>query len=298
MLGDAICSTFGHAGCIVFPTDIVLPDPALLCWVGKLDVRDRKEMIEAARQHKPDVIIHLAALTDLEYCEQHPDEAMDTNFTGTLNAMLAAEAVGAVLVYVSTAGVFDGEKTGMYTESDEPHPVNVYGRTKLLGESAAKLGDKVYIVRAGWMMGGQESRDKKFVSKILRQVKQKVRAIHALSDHYGTPTYTYDFAKNLMHLLAWGEPGLYHMVNEGVASRADVAKHILKEIGNDYIDVVGVQEDFFSDSYPVKRPKNECLVNTNLERIWMNHMRPWREALSEYLKLWRMTWKGDGSGSM
>src|SRR5215471_2422515 len=131
--------------------------------VVQLDVRDGEAVAEVIGAARPELVIHLAAATDVDGCEQEPELAWDANAAGTRNVTLACREVGATLVYTSTAGVFGGEKTEPYTELDEPGPANVYGQTKLEGErEIQRLLDRHYIARAGWMVGGGP-REKKFV---------------------------------------------------------------------------------------------------------------------------------------
>jgi len=118
-----------------------------------------------AKKYRPKVILHLAALTDLDYCEKNPAEAYLVNSVGTYNVALTAREVGAKLVYISTAGIFDGQKKGFYRESDLGNPQNHYGHSKYLGESAVQniLNDYI-IARVCWMFGGGPTKDKKFVA--------------------------------------------------------------------------------------------------------------------------------------
>ncbi len=196
-----------------------------------------------------------------------------------------AESTKATLVYISTAGVFDGLKENdYYTEDDVANPIMVYGQTKYDGEEHVRnICRKSYVIRAGWMVGGGPARDHKFVSKILEQAFAGKEIIHAVDDKLGTPTYTYDFARNLFRLLSTERYGTYHMVCEGWGSRYDVACELVKLTGRSGIEVKPVGSDFFKEQYFVPRPRSEMMRNARLEQLGINQMRPWRDALRDYI---------------
>ena len=189
------------------------------------------------------------------------------------------------MVYISTAGVFDGEKDGAYTEYDQPHPINMYGRSKYEGELAVReLVEEHYVIRAGWMVGGGAAKDHKFVAKILAQLRSGVTTIHAVTDKSGTPTYAPDFARCLLPLLESELFGLYHMVCGGEGTRFDVAARILQLLGREDVELVPVESSFFAAEFPSVRPRSEIMRNLVLDLQGMNTMRPWQTALEEYLR--------------
>lgn len=288
MLGSALAPALVQAGHRVVATDIRVDTPIThgggAIPVTHLDVRDRAQVRHVIAASRPDVILHLAAETDLETCEADPDHAWLTNTIGTRYVASAAREVGVPLVYVSTAGVFDGEKETPYTEFDRPHPINTYGASKLEGEHlAARTVDHHYIVRAGWMVGGGPDKDHKFVARIIDQVRAGTDTIHAVTDKLGTPTYAPDFSACLLGLLDSGLFGVYHMVCGGSGTRYDVAERILEVLGRDDIAIEPVDSSFFADEFPTPRPRSEILRNLALDLQGMNTMRPWRVALEEYL---------------
>lgn len=240
----------------------------------ELDVTDLEKTLAVVKKYKPSVIIHLAALTDLDYCEKNPAEAYKVNSVGTYNIALASREVGAKLVYVSTAGIFDGTKSGHYKESDPGNPQNYYGHSKYLGELAVKSLLKDYVIaRACWMFGGGPTKDKKFVAKIIAQFDKP--EIKALDDSWGTPTYGKDLANALKQLVVKNARGIFHLGGYGKGSRYDVAKLIVTTL-KPSITVTPVGSGYFKLS--AKRVANEALGSkTKL-------MRPWREALLEYLE--------------
>jgi dTDP-4-dehydrorhamnose reductase len=280
MLGNAIYPYFSSRFKNVTATDKDVNE----AWISHLDVRDTSELRRHITQIKPTIVLHLAACTDLEFCEVHPDVARDTNATATAEVAAACDEVGATLVYISTAGVFDGTKEGFYTEADPPKPIMVYGQTKYDGEleSAARCR-RHFIVRAGWMVGGGTAKDHKFVHRILGQIVSGAKVIHAVNDRFGTPTYTHDFALNLFKLLDSQQYGTYHMVCEGSGSRYDVARHILDVSGRTEIELKAVDSTFFDSNYFAPRPVSEMMLNSKLSALGINMMRPWRVALQDYI---------------
>jgi len=278
MLGSAMYPHMKSRGHNVMATDIDLNEN----WLSLLDVREFEKSREIARKFKPDIILHLAALTSLEYCEDHPDESYRTNFLGTVNMARICKELDIPMVYISTAGVFDGKKDS-YTEKDFPNPINVYGRTKFYGEIGVEnMLSKYFITRAGWMVGGGK-KDHKFVSYMVKQAKEGNHEFNVVNDKFGTPTYTKDFARNLEALFNTENYGKYHMVCEGNGHRADIARHILDTLGIEY-NMNEVSSDFFNKQFPVARPRCEILINENLKSINLNLMRSWKPAIDDYLQ--------------
>lgn len=223
----------------------------------RLDVTDASTMMLAVSQIAPDVVLHLAAATDVDACEQDPDLAFATNAIGTQNVAIAARRVGATLVYISTAGVFDGDKPEPYTEFDSPAPVNVYGHSKLAGERiVTSLLDAFYIVRAGWMIGGGKL-DRKFVGKIVDLIYGGADRLRAVDDKFGSPTYGKDLLGGIRQLLATGYHGLYHLVNVGVCSRYDVACAIRELAGLPDLEIEPVSSAYFP--LPAPRARSEAM---------------------------------------
>jgi dTDP-4-dehydrorhamnose reductase len=290
MLGSSLVPALVGAGHEVTVTDIDLSNPqpwgSDMPTIGDLDVRERDEVAAAMDQVRPELVVHLAAETSLEWSDANVDATYLTNTTATKYVALQARKHDAAMVYISTAGVFDGTKPSeVYTEYDQPNPLNVYGATKYYGELMVKeFTEKHYIIRAGWMVGGGRSKDHKFVSRILSQIRDGKKTLHAVGDKLGTPTYTPDFARTFLGLIDSELYGLYHMACEGRGSRYDVAARILEVLGlTDEIELVEVTSDFFAEEFSSVRPYSEIMRNMNLDLQGMNLMRPWQVALEEYL---------------
>ena len=246
-----------------------------------LDVRDPSAVMNFMETKQPDVVLHLAAATDVDGCEVEPDLAFHANAIGTQNVALACQAHGGILVYVSTAGVFGGDNPDPYTEFDTPEPANVYGRSKLAGEVAVeRLLQRYYIVRAGWMIGGGH-RDKKFVGKIGQLMATGTSPLRVVSDKEGSPTYAKDLLACINRLLDTGYFGLYHMANQGRCSRYDVALETRDILGLSEINIEPVSSANFP--LPAPRARSEAMRSLKLELLGLNTMRPWREALHDYV---------------
>ncbi len=278
MLGQAVFERFSKE-CSVLATDIDLNES----WLTYCDVRSLKSVLETALEYKPDLLINLAALTDLEYCERNEEDSWLTNGLGQENICLAAKKLNIPVVYISTAGIFDGEKE-YYNDFDIPNPLSVYGKSKYHGELITQsLVDKYFIFRAGWMMGGGLRKDKKFVNKIFKQIQSGAKELFVVDDKLGTPTYTVDFANSIFKVVSTDYFGLYNMVCEGSGSRYDVTKEFLKCLKReDSIAINIVKSDYFKEEYFAPRPYSEKLVNLKLRKRGILYMRDWRECLTEY----------------
>ena len=277
MLGQAVREVFiRHAECIFTDKDVNES------WLSLLDFRDRSEYEKQALAFKPDVILHLGAHTDLEFCEKNIEDAYLTNSISVEHAIRIATRIGARLVYISTAGIFDGKKD-FYDELDVPSPLGVYARSKFWGERAV-LGnaEDSLVVRAGWMMGGGARKDKKFVKKIVSQITAGNKLLRIVNDKLGTPTYTFDFATNLWELIDKEYTGLFNMVSSGFTSRLEVAHAIVEELGVQ-VEIETVSSDAFPE-YFAPRPDCERLLNRRLDLYQINRMHHWRESLTDYLK--------------
>ena len=256
-------------------------EPLDLTDIDTLDVRDLDAVRGRIRPNQYSAVIHLGAETDVDRCEREPEHAFRTNAVGTQNVALACQSSRTVMVYTSTAGVFGGDgATGPFTEQDPPHPANVYGASKLAGERHVQaLLDRFFIVRPGWMMGGN-TKDKKFVAKMLAQIREG-SDIRAVNDKVGSPTFARELVVGIRELLRSGRYGLYHMTNHGVCSRYDVACAIVEYMRSP-IRVIPVNSAHFP--LPAPRANSEAMRNLNLELVGLDHMSDWRPALVAYLE--------------
>ncbi len=253
-------------------------------WLSFLDFRDRNAYMERVRAFAPDYLFHLGAHTGLEYCELNIDDAYATNTLAVENAVHIANELDIPLLYISTAGIFDGEQD-TYDDWDQPNPLGVYARSKYAGERFVVENARRYLVcRAGWMMGSGPRKDKKFIQKMMRQIKDGSTELFVVNDKLGTPTYTVDFARNVRLLLEQEVWGLYNMVCGGMTGRYEVAEELVQMLGlEERVKVTPVDSSHFQQEYFAARPASERLVDRKLTLRGMNTMRDWRVCLREYL---------------
>jgi dTDP-4-dehydrorhamnose reductase len=254
-------------------------------WLSYLDFRDFEAYHRDVLGYEPDYLFHLGAYTDLEFCELNVEDAYNTNTIAVENAVYIANELGIPMLYISTAGIFDGKKE-LYDDWDMPNPLGHYARAKYAGERfVIENANRYLICRAGWMMGSGPRKDKKFVQKIMKQLKDGKTELFVVNDKDGTPTYTQDFAKNVRLLVEKEFWGLYNMVCGGETSRLEVATEIVKLCGlTDKIRINAVSSDHFKKEYFADRPPCERLVNRKLNIRNLNIMREWRVALREYIE--------------
>jgi len=252
-------------------------------WLRFLDFRNFDDYRKDVFEFLPDYLFHLGAYTDLEFCKNNPDEAYLINTIAVENAVCIANKLDIPILYISTAGIFDGKKE-LYDDWDTPDPLDVYARSKYMGEKFIVENARKYLVcRAGWMVGGGPAKDKKFVQKIMRQIRDGKKELLIVGDKGGTITYTHDFAKNVRLLVERDIFGLYNMTCTGATSRLKIAKEIIKILNLD-IKITTVTSDHFKSEYSSERPSFENLDNRKLKLRNLNIMRDWQTALREYIE--------------
>ncbi|HVT84677.1 MAG TPA: NAD(P)-dependent oxidoreductase [Chitinophagaceae bacterium] len=279
MLGEAFYKTFKNEYELKC-SDIDVNEK----WLKYLDFRDFEDYRKDVKKFRPDYLFHIGAFTDLEYCETHPDETYLTNTIAVENAVYIANELDIPLLYISTAGIFDGQKD-IYDDWDQPNPLGHYARSKYAGELFVTQNCSKYLVcRAGWMMGGGPAKDKKFVQKIMQQIKIGKNELFIVDDKLGTPTYTHDFARNVKLLIEKEYWGLYNMVCEGITSRLDVARELIRILKlENKIKITPVSSDYFKETYFAARPASERLIDRKLALRNVNIMRDWKICLKEYI---------------
>lgn len=254
-------------------------------WLSYLDFRDFEAYKKDVEEFRPDYLFHLGAYTDLEWCEQNADETYLTNTLCVENAVYIANALDIPLLYISTAGIFDGNKP-LYDDWDQPNPLGVYARSKYMGERfVCENAHRFLVCRAGWMMGSGPAKDKKFIQKIMQQLKDGKQELFIVNDKDGTPTYTHDFAKTVMNLIEHEYWGLYNCVCGGQTSRLEVAREMLHILGlEDKVKINVVTSEFFAEEYFADRPASERLWTRKLQLRGVSAMRDWKISLKDYLE--------------
>jgi dTDP-4-dehydrorhamnose reductase len=248
------------------------------CDLPEVDITERRAIGSAIAGFAPDVVIHAAAWTHVDGCARDPEKAFRVNALGTQNVALACAASGAAMLYVSTNEVFDGQSAVPYREWDPLHPINPYGRSKAAGEWFVRhLLTRFFIVRTAWLYapGGRN-----FPHRIVELADER-GALRVVVDEVGNPTYAPDLAVAIVALIRTEAYGVYHLTNSGYCSRYDFARAILRLSGREHVPVEPIDlAEFQRASSP---PPFAPLANTAAAALGVV-VRPWEEALEEFLK--------------
>ena len=251
--------------------------PAVATDRAGLDLADPDAIRRLVREHKPDMIVNAAAYTAVDKAEEEPELAWRVNAVAP--GVLAEEAkrLGALLVHFSTDYIFDGAKQSPYVEDDAPHPLGVYGRTKLEGEARIRAcGCRHLIVRTAWVYG----RGANFVRAILRQA-DKGAPLRVVDDQFGAPTWARDIAEVSARLAGKGAEGTFHVSAAGRASWYEVALEILR-LTQRRVEVRAVSTAQYGARAP--RPRYSVLDNGKLRANGFAPMGEWRARLAAHLK--------------
>jgi|UniRef100_A0A7V6CMV6 dTDP-4-dehydrorhamnose reductase len=241
------------------------------------DLTDINETIDNIKKIKPQAIIHLAAFTNVDKCEEEKGKAFLINTQGSWAVALGAKEVKATLIHFSTDYVFDGTKETPYYEIDKPNPINYYGLTKFLAEKKIiETLKKYFIVRTALLFGKKREN---FVLKVFEKGKKKEK-IFAPTDLTTSPTYVKDLLIPIEKLLKSEEYGIYHIVNTGYLSRYELAKKIV-EFSNFDCEVIPISQE--ESGFKAIRPKFSALANTKYELNFNDKLRSCEEALREFI---------------
>ena len=226
---------------------------------------------------KPETVIHCAAYTAVDKAESEAELALTVNGLATRWVAEACREINAKMIYISTDYVFGGDGKTPYEVHDEKKPVNVYGRSKLLGEdSVSAILPQHFIVRVSWVFG---INGKNFVKTMLRLAETK-NQLRVVKDQIGSPTYTVDLAKLLADMAFTEKFGIYHASNEGFCSWAEFAKEIFKQAG---LNVEVEEIETIDYPTPARRPFNSRLSKKSLDDAGFNHLPPWQDAVKRFL---------------
>ena len=246
--------------------------------VQDCNICDARAISAVLRARQPELVIHLAAYTNVDGCEADPRIAEETNSIGTRNIATACAEVDAAMLYVSTDYVFDGTKVGTYLEDDPPNPVSVYGRSKLLGEQHVRaILKRYFIARTSWLYGPN---GKNFVTTILKVAHQQ-KVLRVVNDQHGSPTYTRHLSLKIAELVETQAYGVYHTTGSGICSWFEFARAILDLWPVRGVEVLPISSD--ESGRAVRRPANSVLENRALKHIHLELMPYWKVALAEYL---------------
>ncbi len=219
------------------------------------DITDETDVMAKITSLKPDAVVHAAALTNVDYCEDHPKEAWNINAKGTDNMAKACEKIGSKLIYVSTDFVFDGER-GMYSEEDKTNPLGYYASTKLEGEEFIRQHDDLdcAVARVSVLYGWHTRMN--FVTWVINELKHG-NEINIVTDQYNSPTLADNAAEAMLKIFEKDKTGIYHTVGDERINRFDFAQNIAKVFDLDSSLVNPTKSTNFVQK--AKRPKDSSL---------------------------------------
>ncbi len=252
----------------------------VVAWdLGDLDIREEQSTIAKIESIYPEIVINVAAFTDVDECESNEEKVFSINAEGMRHVALGALRCHAKVVYLSTDYVFDGRKKEPYLESDPPNPLNVYGRSKWKGEQyVQELVENSLIIRTQWLYGRYGNN---FVTSILRQVREK-RVLSIVNDQIGSPTYTKDLSKAISALIQRDVKGIFHVANSDLCTWYTFGQAILKLTGIVGVKIIPISSKELGR--PAPRPSYSALSTQKLKRETGMMLRPWSEALKDYLQ--------------
>ncbi len=247
--------------------------------IDQLDITDAAQCHERILDLRPEVIVNAAALTAVDYCESHAEEAFRVNGAGAGNLAAAAASAGATLVHYSTDYVFDGLQEEPYREDDATAPRSIYGQSKLRGEDLIRAACPQHIIlRTAWLFGRN---GKNFIRTILDAARAG-QALRVVDDQRGSPTYTRDLAVCTALMVRSGCRGTYHVTNSGACTWYELALRAVEWAGVRSAEITPVTTQEFP--LPAPRPANSVLANARLADAGLPPLRPWQEAVREYIR--------------
>jgi len=249
-----------------------------------LELSRSAEIIPVVTSLKPEIIIHTAAITDVDSCEENPGEAYTVNWLATMFLSRAAAELDATLLYISTDYVFDGER-GNYMEHDPVNPIQVYGKSKLYGEIAVKENaEKHYIIRTSWVYGPG---GRNFLSRLPGFPAGS--ELKVVADQTNKPTYSLDLAAMISRFIDLNPPwGIYHVTGSGETTPYGFASLVNELFGKEF-ELRPVSRKEFKR--PARRPVNTTLSNFALERGLGLKMPDWQDGLRRFAEWWKKSEK-------
>jgi dTDP-4-dehydrorhamnose reductase len=283
MLGTELCKVLGTENEIV-GLDVVRLKASDVRFQAfyEASITDGEKIKEIFDKEKPNIVIHAAAFTDVDGSESESKKAYEVNVRGTQNIAQAASREETPVMFISTDFVFDGEKQSPYTEEDAAGPLGIYGKTKWEAEEVLRRELSHYtIVRTSWLFG---KNGKNFVNTIIEKTRSGQR-ITVVDDQIGSPTYAKDLAGAIVRLLGTGDISgrdIFHISNSGQCSWFEFAKEILSNTkGAENTAAVPITAAELGRS--ARRPSFSVLDNTRFQKKTGYKMRPWQDALKDYI---------------
>jgi dTDP-4-dehydrorhamnose reductase len=263
--------------------EVLKNEEVLFTDVDEMDITDKTQVNSIFNQFEPTILIHGAAMTNVDGCEENPELARKINTNGTKNLVEACKKHNCQMIYISTDYVFDGTKKESYTEEDKTNPQSVYGKTKLEGEKAVLELSNSYILRTSWVYG----EGKNFVRTMLA-LSEKIAEIKVVDNQFGRPTYALDLAKAIYDIIKkQPEPGIYNVTGDGrLISWADFAQEIFKITGRK-TKVVGISTEEYLSQYPDKKiAPRPSFSGLDLKKTRQKDIKvpAWESSLGQYLR--------------
>ena len=245
--------------------------------IEEWDITNFDMGVRVLQKYKPDAVVNLAAMTDVDGCEDLPDRARELNSDGPATVAELCKVNNVLLVHFSTDYVFDGEKGTPYTEKDIPNPASVYGKTKLSGErNVLRILPSSIVLRAQWLYGRGGNN---FITKVVK-IANETGAARVVDDQWGSPTYARDIAAPLIRLIQKGRSGIYHVANRGSCSWYEFAREIFAAL---HMDIPLAPVTSSTLGRKATRPRYSVFDCSKIESDTGVAMRSWQEALGEYL---------------
>lgn len=241
------------------------------------DLTNQGAVLKFVKEAKPDAIMHLAAYTAVDKAEENKELCYAVNADGTANICLAAKAVDAKILYISTDYVFDGKKPAPYLPGDEKHPLSIYGLSKSIGEDYVRKLRKSFVVRTSWVFG---KNGHNFIYTMLA-LAAKGNPINVVSDQIGSPTYTKHLSVLIDEMIHTDHYGVYHGTNENYVTWFEFAQMILKKGGYDPALIHPISSDQYKCL--AVRPHNSRLDKQCLTAAGFHHLPTVEAALDEFL---------------
>jgi dTDP-4-dehydrorhamnose reductase len=247
----------------------------------KADLTDQSTAIRVIREARPDWVVHCAALTNVDFCEENPEQAFKANEEMTYNVAVAAREVGARVLYVSTDSVFDG-RTGSYTEEDPPAPINVYSAGKLAGEAAIRRAlEKYVIIRTnlyGWHPRGKQG----LAEWILGKLEQGL-TVPGFSDVFFSPLLVNDLCRIMLDIMEGAMCGLFHVGAAETCSKFHFARAMAEAFDLD--PGLVVRDSVENSSLKASRPKNTSLISDKVRDALGKSMPGVKDGLQRFKEL-------------
>jgi dTDP-4-dehydrorhamnose reductase len=236
--------------------------------IEEIDIQEEKKTVNKIESLRPNIVINIAAYTNVDGCESHEEKVFAVNAEGMRHVAIGALRCRAKVVYLSTDYIFDGKKREPYLEDDPPHPLSVYGRSKLKGEQyVQEMVEDALIVR----------------TSVLRQARGK-KVLSIVNDQVGSPTYTIDLSRAISVLIQCDARGVFHVANSDLCTWFAFGQEILKLSGMEGVRIVPTSSEELGR--PATRPLYSVLNTEKLKRETGMTLRPWSEALKDYLRDW------------